>query len=1031
MTMRNRVVNSTAMVGWPSIATKVTDVIDLGETPYLYLDIDVTPDVTTSAWNIYFTNTAGASSDIAVPFGYPRQSQVPLSAKVKVDAASALSSIAVDGKISLSDVSVFAVTELDTSVTFNRIYFAAGNAPGDTATYGPPPERPSAHMPLTVATGADDGFDPDKDYQLNIKDGAKLNGDVKFAYKAKTPGGLEVRLDGKPLTGTDVPDPAAFSLLHMGLDAKNFPGDSLLVNGRFSQRFTTNSASPNAWLTTPDALNVAISDLKVGTNEIAITPGTASDYYKLNETPYGVTNVNDFNVKQVRLTMPDGTVLTPTKVVYYKPVAIGSTDYTTVDKPYADTTVYSVGDGYPAGSGLPAGIPVAAGVVFDVSAANLVPVVRSKSYELDTATLTDGAHTFQLYAHGEQKATVKITVDNSAARMANQPVYSVASSVQEKQHQVNASLSVSSPTTSALDVNLFTAKPLPVTARANTDEGLVPFSSSQQMGLTELGPTVETTGSTARPYHEFTVSTGAYKGDVALSYNGSSSTGERVRLSVLNPATRQYDELGTGTTSLQASAVVNAGRYAEKGVITARAEMVLVDNGSDTVAWLSDPQYYSYFQDLAPTYSAVMNYFAGQYQDKKIAYFTNTGDIVEDQTRRSNWQVADDAFKILDDAGVPYGLVAGNHDVGNHNAACGTSTCGDYSQYVKYFGESRYKNNAWWGDGLADNTSHYDLVTIGGHDFVFLYLGMGREGGDATVAWANKVLAQYPNRNAIVALHEYLDFDGSLYKDQFGDNVAVGQTVYDKIVTPNSNVVMVLCGHVEGVVTTMQKVGNRTVPAMLANYQSVNISRKQKSTDNFFTSNGDGFVRLLSFGKNAVKFTTYSPTLNRYNAYTPSVDTGEVPVNLIPAKRQLVTNTFSAVAVPGKPAAALSGVASGTVVNQHLTGLSEGEGWYASITDKDGVVTYSPVTVQRLTDLKVTGTAAVTAGDRQTLTVTGVYSDGSTPALTDGLEMTSSDHSVVKVERDGSLRAIRAGTVVVTVSVGGISAKFTITVAKR
>lgn len=181
--------------------------------------------------------------------------------------------------------------------------------------------------------------------------------------------------------------------------------------------------------------------------------------------------------------------------------------------------------------------------------------------------------------------------------------------------------------------------------------------------------------------------------------------------------------------------------------------------------------------------------------------------------------------------------------------------------------------------------------------------------------------------------------------------VALGQTVYDKIVAPNPNVKMVLCGHVEGVVTKMQKIGDRSVLAMPANYQSVNISRKQKSTDNYYTSNGDGFVRLLTFGKDKVSFTTYSPTLDRYNAYTPAVDTGEVPVDLIPAKRRLTTNAFSAVEVSGEPAVALSGAASGTVVDRHLTGLSEGEGWYASITDENGILTYSAVTVQRLTGL--------------------------------------------------------------------------------
>ncbi|GLY75708.1 hypothetical protein [Actinoallomurus iriomotensis] len=63
--------------------------------------------------------------------------------------------------------------------------------------------------------------------------------------------------------------------------------------------------------------------------------------------------------------------------------------------------------------------------------------------------------------------------------------------------------------------------------------------------------------------------------------------------------------------------------------------------------------------------------------------------------------------------------------------------------------------------------------------------------------------------------------------------------------------------------------------------------------------------------------------------------------------------------------------------------------------------------------------------------MTGVYSDGSQPVLTDGLETTSGDNRVVKVERDGSLHAIRAGAAVVTVSAGKVRTGLTITVSRR
>ena len=189
LTMANRVVNSTAMIGWPALVESGSDTIDLAQTPNLYLDIDVQPNVTTSAWNIYFTNSAGKSVDLAVPFSYPAQSQVPVSVKAKVDAAAALKSIADGNTVQLSEVAVYAVTEQYTAVNFNHIYFGADtNMAGDDTKYGPVPQRPASTMHLTQPTPVDDGFDPNKAYQINVRDNAALQGKVDFTYKAKTPG---------------------------------------------------------------------------------------------------------------------------------------------------------------------------------------------------------------------------------------------------------------------------------------------------------------------------------------------------------------------------------------------------------------------------------------------------------------------------------------------------------------------------------------------------------------------------------------------------------------------------------------------------------------------------------------------------------------------------------------------------------------------------------------------------------------------------------------------------------------------------
>ena len=51
-------------------------------------------------------------------------------------------------------------------------------------------------------------------------------------------------------------------------------------------------------------------------------------------------------------------------------------------------------------------------------------------------------------------------------------------------------------------------------------------------------------------------------------------------------------------------------------------------------------------------------------EKQNIQYVMHTGDIVDSMDRESEWVNADKSMKILEDANIPYGVLAGNHDVG-------------------------------------------------------------------------------------------------------------------------------------------------------------------------------------------------------------------------------------------------------------------------------------------------------------------------------------------------------------------------------
>jgi hypothetical protein len=221
-----------------------------------------------------------------------------------------------------------------------------------------------------------------------------------------------------------------------------------------------------------------------------------------------------------------------------------------------------------------------------------------------------------------------------------------------------------------------------------------------------------------------------------------------------------------------------------------------------------------------------------------IVFVTHLGDIVNTSSQEYQWQNADNAMSILDGQ-VPYGILPGNHDGG--------------ANYEKYFPASRYENYSYWGGSYdpksaassSPNMNNYQLFSAGGIDFIALNLGYGPT--DDVVSWADNVLSEYSDRRAIVSTHSYLDTDGSLTGDG-------GTKIYNKVVVPNNNVFLVLCGHMHAEAKRTDNLDNRIVYQLLSDYQSVAMG-------------GSGYLRIMKFvpSENKIYVRTYSPYLDQYD----------------------------------------------------------------------------------------------------------------------------------------------------------------------
>ncbi|GHH94026.1 metallophosphoesterase [Streptomyces capillispiralis] len=375
-------------------------------------------------------------------------------------------------------------------------------------------------------------------------------------------------------------------------------------------------------------------------------------------------------------------------------------------------------------------------------------------------------------------------------------------------------------------------------------------------------------------------------------------------------------------------------------------------------------------------YGDVTRWIAANKDERKIAYVAHTGDIIENNIRKpadeaterqvvGEMEVSSKQQRILDDAGVPNGVIAGNHD--NRS---GTDT-GPGSLYNRYYGPDRYQalSKGWrhaeyggpWREG--DNQNHYDLFSAGGVDFVVVGLSYGVTKEEA--AWADSVFERYPDRNGILLSHDYLAPSGS--PDGRGAPFAApdGSMLYRTVVQENPNVFLILAGHEHGVGTNVKpKVGEvaHGVVELLADYQFYTVSADRLGLTGIGGYRPDeqlrfgaSFFRMLQFDVDRAELTvdTYSPLLDEFGAteydadhrYDGTEDNMVLPVDLTTRTTSFRTDSlalYNPVRVIGRDKAG-SGETASVTWNRLTPGTAHA--WFVTARSAGGGVTASEPTV--------------------------------------------------------------------------------------
>lgn len=374
-----------------------------------------------------------------------------------------------------------------------------------------------------------------------------------------------------------------------------------------------------------------------------------------------------------------------------------------------------------------------------------------------------------------------------------------------------------------------------------------------------------------------------------ITWTGTTVGRNELQFSVWNPASASWrlidaavasigdDGLADGTVTLTgtpgADEVVDGGIevLVQNGQRTERTlsegvtgEFEHPDDYDLAISHITDTQYLT--ETYPEVYTGLVSWITSNAQARKIAFATHTGDLVQnwvdpdqnEQRARREFARASAIQGILDTAGVPNSVLPGNHD--NKR---GVSN----DLFNEYFPPERYAATATYGGSIApgDNSANFNTFEKDGAHFLMLSLPYAF--GERELAWAEQVVTSHPDHNVIISTHEHVTpktAEVGAGRSTGSRWVSRGGELWDRIVAPNRNVLLVLSGHFHGLgqITTENAGGiaGHTVVELVADYQEFRTHTGERAT---------GFQRLLQLDLDggAIAVDTFSLRLGAHASF--------------------------------------------------------------------------------------------------------------------------------------------------------------------
>ncbi|WP_422017078.1 LamG-like jellyroll fold domain-containing protein [Roseateles sp.] len=331
---------------------------------------------------------------------------------------------------------------------------------------------------------------------------------------------------------------------------------------------------------------------------------------------------------------------------------------------------------------------------------------------------------------------------------------------------------------------------------------------------------------------------------------------------------------------------------------------------SFAIAVLPDTQFYSRYATTdegqqfqahygSTPFAAQTGWIAQNAVAYNIPFAIHLGDVVDQQGKPNQWAVADAAMKQLETAGVPYAILAGNHDVitdydyhqpSDQNSGTDAQRNLANEPYLKWFPASRAARQATFRE--RDSSGFHEYHLFQAHGVTFMVLSLSWRISDAGIAWARSVIARNPSVPVILANHQLLNIANDGVSPLETD---YGLMLWNRLIRDNDQIFMTLNGHHHGAahLRKFNDFGNE-VHQMVVDYQmdyqggnammrlyevdftnnkidvmsfSPWVVQKPKATLNQFdfaerTEAGNRFSIAINFKKRFAGFQRFKPTLS-------------------------------------------------------------------------------------------------------------------------------------------------------------------------